>query len=269
MVIIILFRTSGHVNMCNYIKTSLKNLTVRRNHDIVSAEPNLNCAERKKIMNNKRRPELLKASVLLAFVLIIGTLLCGCAVLLPQALKLAKEFAEVETSEKYLVGFDYSSYKDVFGMAPVITCRVRYDKSVDATFVWIDQNGKRAERTLNFAMTDDQYSNIAENIDPQEIYYLNPKCSDPNYVLDGGSSWLFVYGPDDAVLKECGGFCPTSKRFHEIRRILFDNLPAELVEVYSQYEELYDAQLGANDTSDSDEAFRVLFEETYSLYIKD
>lgn len=213
-------------------------------------------------MKNKR--VIRKIALLLVFVLIIGNMLCGCSLLF-------KAFGNtpVETSKKYMVGFDYSSYKDVFGMAPVITCTVRYDKSVDAVFYWRDQNGKQMTRTLNFPLTDKQYNNIYMKIDTQEIYYLDPECSDPQEVMDGGSCWLFVYGPDDSVIKECGGFSPTSKRFHEIRRTMFDNLPEKLVEVYSEFENICDERLGNEDDSQFNERFLTLFDETYAEFIED
>ena len=163
---------------------------------------------------------------------LVCCIMCGCRKMVPIA-----------TSDKYFIGFDYSSYADPFGMAPVIQCVVRYDKSIDATFTKVDENGERYEETQNFKLTDKQYEHIWGQIDSHEVYYLDPKCSDPAKVMDGGSCWLYVYGEDDELLRKCGGFCPRSERFHEIRRILFDNLPDELLEAYAQYEKEYTGKL--------------------------
>lgn len=206
----------------------------------------------------EKRRGVAKFGILAVLVLLIGTLLCGC---IPKPVR-------IETSKKYLVGYDFSSYADVYGMAPVITCAVRYDKSVDATFSWRNKNDGFDSKTLNFKLTDDQFYNIESQVKPLEIFKLNPKCSDPNDVMDGGSSYLFVYGPDDEVLKECGGFCPTNKRFHEIRRILFDNIPEELREVYSQYEDLYMTQYKYDADPEYENKMNALFEETYGQYIE-
>lgn len=139
-------------------------------------------------------------------------------------------------SSKYMVGFDFSSYADPFGMAPVILCQVRWDHTIDATYTRRSSDGKLVMEVKNYKIPDDKYTNILYGIDYNEIKKLNPKCSNPNEVSDGGDCWLFLYGPDDEVTKECGGFCPTSKRFNEIRRLLFDNLPDELITDYKKYE---------------------------------
>ena len=149
-----------------------------------------------------------------------------------------------EPATTYLVGFDYSSYDDPFGMAPVVLCQVRYDQSIDVTFPTEIINGERHTETRNYRLSGKQFSNILNGVDPKEIYRLSPECSDPDDVEDGGSCWLYVYGADDEIAKKCGGFCPTSDRFNEIRRLLFNNLPEEFLEDYSQFEEHYEVNAG-------------------------
>ena len=143
----------------------------------------------------------------------------------------------INGSGTYMVGFDYSSYADVFGMAPVIMCRVRYDGTIDATYSWSDQSGEICTETKNYKISDVQFANIKSGVDLGEIAKLDPKCSDPEDVCDGGAAWLFLYGADDEISTRCGGFAPVSKRFNEIRRLLFDNLPQELIDDYSRFEE--------------------------------
>lgn len=145
--------------------------------------------------------------------------------------------ADLKFSDKYLIGFDYSDYSSVnYYMSKIITCRVCYDKSLEADFSWHDEeSGEDVTRTMVFDLSDEQYGNIIGAVEPKEIYSLDPKCSDFDVVNDGGYSYLFLYGSDDNVLKNVGGFCPTSKKFSEIRRVLFDNLPSDLDSVFARY----------------------------------
>lgn len=142
---------------------------------------------------------------------------------------------DIETSDTYLVGFDYGSY-DIYGLCPIIICKVRYDKKIEADFEWTDENGEEKKETLLFDLTDEQYNNIVNEIDLKELYYLNPEELNPDDVDDGGCVWLLIYGKDDEVLKKCGGFCPQNVRFNEMRRVIFDNLPNEFKEAYDKYE---------------------------------
>lgn len=175
--------------------------------------------------------------IVVAVTCVILLVLVVCPPLLIK--KMAKESQKNpgQFSSTYLVGFDYSSYADVFGMAPVIFCQVRLDRSIDATYTWRNDKGEFLRETRNYKIPDDKFENIVFGVNPQEIYKLDPKVSDPKDVSDGGDAWLVVYGPDDEVLRECGGFAPTSERMNDIRRILFDNLPDELINDYNEFEE--------------------------------
>lgn len=143
-----------------------------------------------------------------------------------------------EKSDIYFVGFDYSSY-NLFPMSPVIFCSVRYDKKIEATFDYTDENGEDREEVVLFDLTDEQYNNIVNGINLDTLYRLDPKLSDPDEVMDGGSCWLFVYGKDDAILKTIGGFCPTAEKFEAYRRVIFDNLPKDFKAYYAEYENTF------------------------------
>lgn len=140
-----------------------------------------------------------------------------------------------EKSSTYFVGFDYSSY-DLFGMAPVVICKVRYDKKIEATFKIEDENGVLQDTVMLYDLTDEQYSRICNGIDLFTLYNLDPELPDPESIMDGGDCWLFMYGESDEVLKRIGGFCPMSEKFHEYRRVIFDNLPEDFEEFYAEYE---------------------------------
>lgn len=147
------------------------------------------------------------------------------------------EQEDIDISSTYLVGFDYSSYADVYGMAPVIICKIRYDKKLEANFKWDDDSATEHEEVMTFDFTDEQFANIQGGVDAKEIYYLDPECADPEDVCDGSSAYLIIYGPNDDKLKSCGGFCPVSKRFNEIRRLLYNNLPSDFIDTYTFFEE--------------------------------
>lgn len=141
-------------------------------------------------------------------------------------------------SDKYLIGFDYSDYSSInYSMSTIIVCRVCYDKTLEADFSWHDEaSGEEVTRTMIFELSDEQYRNIEGAVKPMEIYFLDSECSNYEDVCDGGDSYLFLYGSDDSVLRSVGGFCPTSKKFADIRRVLFNNLPSELETVFARFD---------------------------------
>lgn len=139
----------------------------------------------------------------------------------------------VKFSSNYLVGFDYGSY-DLYGLCPIVICKVRFDKTLEVDFTMPDSS-KTDIRTYD--LTDEQFNNIVAGIDVRQIYTLDPENSDPEEVYDGGSVWLFVYGENDEVIKQNGGFCPRSVAFEQMRRVLFDNLPEEFRSDYDEFEE--------------------------------
>ena len=171
--------------------------------------------------------------ILITTVIILS--LSGCIIY--PTIKKAAQGVPFDPSTKYLVGFDYSSYRDPFGMAPVIDCRISYDRTVEATYKWSNDAGEWITETRSYKISDEQFDNIQNGVDSREIYDLNPRCADPDDVMDGGSCWLYVYGADDEIAKKCGGFCPTEDRFHEIRHLIFANLPEEMLEEYYRFEE--------------------------------
>lgn len=140
---------------------------------------------------------------------------------------------DVEISSKYFIGFDYSAY-ELNRNSPIVICKVRYDKKLDCDYGYYGDNGQ-VDCHRTFDLTEAQYTCITDGINLRTLYELDPKISDHNKVKDGGSVWLFMYGPDDEELKKIGGFCPTDEEFNRIRRLLFASLPDEFYEFYENY----------------------------------
>lgn len=179
--------------------------------------------------------------IVLAVVLVIVALL----VLLPTLLKFFMSSEEPkkstvigmpELSETYFVGFDYCSY-DLFSMDPVIIGKVRYDKRIETTFTYTDENGEKTEEVKFFDLSEEQYQNIVNGINLSKLYRLDPKESDPAKVCDGGYTYLIMYGKDDSDIKLIGGFCPTAETYIEYRKVVFNNIPDEFKAAYYEYAE--------------------------------
>lgn len=152
----------------------------------------------------------------------------------PNQSILAAMVGKTNFSKNYLVGFDYGSY-DLYGQCPIVICKVRYDKKLEVDFTMPD--AEESDIRI-YDLTTMQYNNIYAGIDVKKIYTLDPQESNPEDVYDGGSVWLFVYGENDEVIKQNGGFCPRSEDFNNMRRVLFDNLPADFCSDYDELEEL-------------------------------
>lgn len=142
-----------------------------------------------------------------------------------------QRFDDIELSSKYLVGFDYSDY-DLYIYSVVVFCKVRYDKKIEVEYTYPKSNGEYFSQTVVYDLTDEQYANIEREIDLRELYELDPEEADPENTMDGGYTWLLIYDKDENIAKRCGGFCPHSKRFGQMRRAIFDNLPEGFVEGY-------------------------------------
>ncbi len=139
-------------------------------------------------------------------------------------------------SSTYLIGFDYSAYEL---MSTVVTAKIRYDKKIETTFSYPLSNGEFREVTKIFDMEDEQYNNIKNKVDLKKLYNLDPKEAKFEDVMDGGYSWLIIYGENDEALKNVGGFCPGNEYFREVRRTIFDNLPEEFKQAYKDYDDMY------------------------------
>ena len=97
----------------------------------------------------------------------------------------------------------------------------------------------------------ESYDNIEKGLNFNKLYYLEVE-SDPG-VLDGSTSCLFFYGPDDEMINTIGAYEPITKAFREARSLLSSNLPMDEItkvvadtksayqtyQVYSEYVRMY------------------------------
>ena len=132
-----------------------------------------------------------------------------------------QRFDDIELSDKYLVGFDYSDY-DIYNSSAVVIAKVRYDKKIEVEYTYPKTNGESHTQTVVYDLTDQQYDNIEKEIDLRKLYELDPEEADPDTTYDGGYNWLLIYDKEDNIAKMCGGFCPHSKLFWQMRNAIFD-----------------------------------------------
>ncbi|MBR5416648.1 MAG: endo alpha-1,4 polygalactosaminidase [Clostridiales bacterium] len=149
-------------------------------------------------------------------------------------------FSDLKLSEKYLVGFRFST-NDIFDYDPYVTVRYRYDKKVEMEGDF--PVGTTTERrVLEFDIADEQYDAVINAIDLKELYTLDPEELDPQQTCDGGYSYLYLYGDDDQILYSSGGFCPMNDRFGEMLHAVHMNMPSELFGTYEQLKNRYHFQ---------------------------
>ncbi|MBO4887035.1 MAG: hypothetical protein J5589_01810 [Firmicutes bacterium] len=133
-----------------------------------------------------------------------------------------------EFSSKYFVGTYYggSSWGEYYDClsAELIICT---DHTVLVYMPTKVENYSAEDWGLiaTVSLTDEQYQNIENAIDREELYLLDP---DPEMdVCDGYSLYLMLYGTDERMVKRCGGYMPQNKRFNAMHDSLFANLPRE------------------------------------------
>ena len=149
-------------------------------------------------------------------------------------------FSALKLSEKYLVGFSYST-NDIFDYDPYVAVRYRYDKKVELEGDFpVGSTSER--RVVEFDLTDEQYDAVINAIDLKELYTLDPEELDPETTCDGGYSYLHLYGDDDQILYSSGGFCPMNDRFGDMLHAVHQNLPQEFKDAYEQLKYRYHFQ---------------------------
>ena len=141
-------------------------------------------------------------------------------------------------SSTYLVGFDYES-GDFMENAPAFECKVRLDGKMEVEFRYQLSNGEYVITPVVYDISDAQFSEIKHTVDLQKLYNLDPQCQDPDIVCDGGFTYMYIYDKNDALLKPCGGFCPTNSEFHDMLRVLHDSLPDEMKDDALYYKKIW------------------------------
>ena len=141
-------------------------------------------------------------------------------------------------SSTYLVGFDYAS-GDFMENAPVYECKIRLDGKIEVDYRYSLSNDETVTVPVLYDISDAQFSEIKHTVDLQKLYNLDPQCQDPDIVCDGGFTYMYIYDKNDALLKPCGGFCPTNSEFHDMLRVLHDSLPDEMKDDALYYKKIW------------------------------
>ena len=145
--------------------------------------------------------------------------------------KLVEVYALEETpefSENILVATDFggSSWGEFYECISAVLV-IHTDRTVDVIMPTRvgDYYVLQSQVITTLELTEEQYQNIEKAIDRTRLYWLDP---DENVdVCDGDSLYLALYGKDDQVLKNCGGYMPRNKYLVETYRTLHENLPVE------------------------------------------
>lgn len=134
-----------------------------------------------------------------------------------------------ELSDEYLVGVDYggASWGTTYDCidARVIVCTNRDVLVYMPTTSDVSSRSKTMEQIAVLKLTEEQYAAINEGLDREELY--NMRVGSDTDVCDGSSYCLILYDKDEKVLKECGGYMPTSKSFNAMFDTVVDNIPGD------------------------------------------
>lgn len=143
--------------------------------------------------------------------------------------EVVEEKEDIEFSDEYFVGFDYGglSWGDYYDCidARVIICT---NRDVLIYLPIIDEENRYAERlelAETLKLTDEQYENIEKGVNRKKLYKLKIRSNED--VCDGSSTFLILYDKDENVLKACGAYEPSNKKFWEMYRTVLDNVPTE------------------------------------------
>ena len=143
--------------------------------------------------------------------------------------EVVKEKEDIRFSDEYLVGFDYggSSWGEFYECisARVIICTNKDVLIYMPTYESVHTNSPQLELVDTLTLTDEQYENIERGLNRKKLYRLMIRSD--NGVLDGSSTYLYLYDKNEEVLKACGGYEPKNKRFWEMYRTIIDNIPVE------------------------------------------
>ena len=142
-----------------------------------------------------------------------------------------------EPSNQYMIGFMYNE-DDLLQYGPYCQVKIRYDKKAEVVYYYYYYERSMTLGPVCYDLTDEQYDNISKMFDYNKLFYLDPEVPDMDLVCDGGFVYLNLYGNDDQVSKNVGGFCPHNKYFCEMLRACLDNMPEEISEEVKYLKEL-------------------------------
>lgn len=117
-------------------------------------------------------------------------------------------------SDNYLIGMSFGGGGDEkywCESGDLILCK---DRTVIVSYYH--------EELGRYTISEDQYNTIVNGIDMNKLYNLEPE--EDQLVLDGYSTYLYLYGADDEICAFIGGYMPRNSYFNETYRLLEDNI---------------------------------------------
>lgn len=143
-----------------------------------------------------------------------------------------------ELSEKIFIGYEYSVFPPTEAEYLAGYIYIYTDRHI----VGLIEDEPIYEGTI----TEEQYKNIA-TIDRKKLYNLKVESSENT--MDGSSYYLRLFGADGRILRDVGGYEPTTKYFNKCRSIIYENLPMdEIYEVFNtKGGEINNARFGIGD----------------------
>lgn len=136
-------------------------------------------------------------------------------------------------SEHYLIGLDlggssWGEYYDCISASLIITTDrkvlIHMPTKVEG------YNATEAGLIATLELTEKQYDNIVRAVDAERLFTLDPK--EDKGVCDGYGTYLTLYGTDDSVLKNCGGYMTSNQYLITTFRTICNNLPVdEILEI--------------------------------------
>lgn len=214
----------------------------------------------------KNKKVLIVSSILLTSVLAMT----GCN---------AKPSDEIKYKEEKLLNVKVPEFSDVYycGLetassnalmfdpdAKVVICTnkdVLIYMPVEDKSVYKDEDYKLIDKAT---LSDEEYSNIVNSVDRERLYKMDIN-DEP--VDDGLSSYIYLYGADDELVKKAGCYGAITsfpESFWDMRYIIVDNLPDEAWDIMSrQYTRLHMLQLEDSIIELNEERINELKEEHY------
>lgn len=140
-----------------------------------------------------------------------------------------------KTSKTYMIGFDYSAY-DYQGNGYPVVSKIRYDKTVEALYVWNDEDGNECSREVITRMSDSSFEYLCNYIDLKKLYHLDPEELNPDEKPNYDYCYLTIFAEDDSVLKEVGGYAPQNNDFNTMRHVINICMPDDYKYVYDKFQ---------------------------------
>ena len=176
--------------------------------------------------------------ILMMLLMLCSISLCGCAKADDKDNKKKSEAGDDEENGKKKKDKDKDD-EDKYADTPELSDKIfiGYDYAVIPPteagylggYIYIYTDGRivgllEDEPIYEGTITEEQYNNIA-TIDRKKLYNLEIETSENT--MDGSSYYLRLFGADGQILKDVGGYEPTTKYFNKCRSIIYENLPMD------------------------------------------